>query len=56
MSLEREFVLDKFILTAQVGVINAYNRRNLFALDLFTTERNYQLPIVPVAGLKIDFD
>ena len=56
LSLEREFVLDKFILTAQVGVINAYNRRNLFALDLFTTERNYQLPIVPVAGLKIDFD
>ncbi len=56
VSLEREFVLDKFILTAQVGVINAYNRRNLFALDLFTTERNYQLPIVPVAGLKIDFD
>ncbi|MXZ05183.1 MAG: TonB-dependent receptor plug domain-containing protein, partial [Rhodothermaceae bacterium] len=40
VSLEREFVLDKFILTAQVGVINAYNRRNLFALDLFTTERN----------------
>jgi len=56
VSLEREFVLDKFILTAQVGVINAYNRRNLFALDLFTTERNYQLPIVPVAGLRIDFD
>lgn len=56
ISLEREFVLDKFVLTAQVGVINAYNRRNLFALDLFTTERNYQLPIVPVAGLKIDFD
>ena len=56
ISLEREFVLDKYILTAQVGVINAYNRRNLFALDLFTTERNYQLPIVPVAGLKIDFD
>lgn len=56
ISLEREFVLDKFILTAQVGVINAYNRRNLFALDLFTTERNYQLPIVPFAGLKIDFD
>ena len=56
ISLEREFVFDKYILTAQVGVINAYNRRNLFALDLFTTERNYQLPIVPVAGLKIDFD
>ncbi|MDE2827023.1 MAG: TonB-dependent receptor [Bacteroidota bacterium] len=56
VSLEREFVLEKFLLTAQVGVINAYNRRNLFALDLFTTERNYQLPIVPVAGLKIDFD
>ena len=56
ISLEREFVFNKFMLTAQVGIINAYNRRNLFALDLFTAERNYQLPIVPVAGLRIDLD
>ncbi|MCY4205852.1 MAG: TonB-dependent receptor [Bacteroidetes bacterium] len=56
LSLEREFVFSKFAITAQIGVINAYNRRNLFALDLFTAERNYQLPIVPVAGFRIDLD
>ncbi len=56
LSIEREFSYDTFMLTAQIGVINAYNRRNLFALDLFTASRNYQLPIVPIAGLKINFD
>jgi len=56
LSLEREFVFNKFALTVQIGIINAYNRRNLFALDLFTSERNYQLPIVPIAGLKIDLN
>ncbi|MXZ18891.1 MAG: TonB-dependent receptor plug domain-containing protein [Rhodothermaceae bacterium] len=56
LSIERDFTFDAFMLTAQVGVINAYNRRNLFALDLFTAARNYQLPIVPIAGLKIDLD
>ncbi len=54
LSFEREFSFNQFILTAQVGVINAYNRRNLFALDLFTAQRNYQLPVVPIAGLKVD--
>ncbi len=56
ISLEREFVFERFVLTGQAGVINAYNRRNLFALDLFTSERNYQLPIVPIAGIRIDLD
>jgi len=56
ISLEREFSFNAFHLTAQVGVINAYNRRNLFALDLFTAQRNYQLPIVPIAGVKIDIE
>jgi len=56
ISIEREFTFNQFIVTAHAGVINAYNRRNLFALDLFTAQRNYQLPVVPIAGLKIDLD
>ena len=56
ISLEREFSLNNFSLTMQLGVINVYNRRNLFALDLFTSERNYQLPVVPVVGLRVDLD
>ena len=40
--------------TVQVGVLNAYDRRNLFALDLFTAQRTDQLPVVPIAGIKLD--
>ena len=40
--------------TIQAGVLNAYDRRNLFALDLFTAQRTDQLPIVPIAGIKLD--
>ncbi len=54
MTVERRFDLGHGMLAAQIGVINLYNRRNLFALDLFTSERNFQLPIVPTAGLRIE--
>ena len=53
-SLERQFEFERGVLAAQIGVINLYDRRNLFALDLFTTERNYQLPVVPTLGLRIE--
>ncbi len=55
VTVEREFESKLFTLTAQIGAINVYDRRNLFALDLFTTEHNWQLPIVPTAGLRFDF-
>jgi outer membrane receptor protein involved in Fe transport len=42
-------------LTAQVGVLNAYDRANLFSLDLLTAKRTDQLPVIPIAGLKIGF-
>jgi hypothetical protein len=43
------------LFTAQVGVLNTYDRTNLFSLDLFTLARTDQLPIVPVAGMEIEF-
>ena len=56
VSVERRFDLDRFNLTLQAGAINLYDRRNLFALDLFTTERSDQLPFVPTLGIKIEVE
>ena len=57
LSIERAFKLsDKVHLKAQAGVINAYNRPNLFYLDLFTLKRINQLPRIPSLGFKVDFN
>ena len=42
-------------ITIQAGVINAYDRGNLFSLDLFTLRRTDQLPLIPTAGIKFEF-
>ena len=56
VSLERVFDLTRrTALTLQAGVTNAYDRRNLFYLDLFTLRRIDQLPLIPSAGLKLAF-
>lgn len=47
--------LDIANITAQVGVVNAYNRANLFALYVFTLHRTDQLPLVPTAGIEVEF-
>ncbi len=52
VSLARDFDLGRVTGTAQVGLINAYDRSNLFAYDVFTFDRVDQLPIVPTFGLK----
>ena len=39
--------------TALVGLVNAYDRRNLFAFDVFTLRRSDQLPLVPVVGFRL---
>ena len=57
VTVERSFPLAGFAdVTLQAGVLNAYDRANLFALDLFTAERTDQLPIVPIIGLRIDLE
>jgi hypothetical protein len=40
-------------LTAEAGAINAYNRSNLFYVDIFTQERVDQLPILPYLSLTV---
>ncbi len=57
VSLDRQFRLQSHsVLTAQVGVINVYDRRNLFYFDLFTLRRVDQLPLLPTFGLKLEFN
>ncbi len=53
VSVDREFDLGAATLTGQVGLINAYDRRNLLAFDVFTLRRTDQLPLFPVVGLKL---
>lgn len=56
ISVERTVELAKGVdMTIHMSVLNAYDRANIFTLDLLTAERTDQLPIVPVLGLKIGF-
>lgn len=52
LSVDRDFVLRAGTLTVQGGLLNAYDRRNLFAFDVFTLERVDQLPVIPTLGLR----
>jgi len=53
VSMKREFDLGVGRLTAKAGVINAYDRKNLFYFDLFSLRRVNQLSIVPFAAIEI---
>lgn len=53
LSAERKFFVSGAEITIVASVINAYDRSNLFYLDLFTSERVDQLPLVPTVGVKV---
>lgn len=56
LSLDREFRIGPTtFLTIQTGLLNVYDRRNLFYLDLYTLRRVDQLPLIPTFGLKLDY-
>lgn len=54
LSVNRTFDLGMSALTVQGSLINVYNRRNLFYLDVFTLRRVDQLPLIPSFGLKLE--
>ena len=55
VTLERVVPLGRTAtLTVQGGLLNAYDRANLFAYDIFTLKRVDQLPIVPTLGFRVD--
>ncbi len=53
VSLKRSFDLGVGDLTTQLGVINAYDRRNMFYYDIYTGRRLDQLPLVPYLSLQL---
>jgi len=55
ITVERKIVLSLADMTLQAGVINVYNRANIFEYNIFTGGRIDQLPIIPSAGIRVDF-
>ena len=53
LSLSRAFDVSFGQIHVQAGVINAYDRRNMFYYDLFTGRRLDQLPLAPYASVTL---
>ena len=57
VSVTRTFELtDAIGLETEAGAINAYDRANLFYVDIFTQERVDQLPVIPYLSLTVEFN
>ena len=56
LGAERTVRLSAATLTVQATLVNAYDRSNLFYLDVFTLRRVDQLPFLPSFGLKVAFE
>ena len=56
LSVERTFTTGRARTTVQGSLINAYDRANIFFLDVFTLQRADQLPLIPSFGIKIELD
>lgn len=54
VTLERSIETPRFVGTVQIGLLNAYDRSNIFYFDLFATRRVEQLPLVPMIGFKAE--
>jgi hypothetical protein len=54
LSVERDFRFRVATATLQAGLMNAYDRANLFEYNYVTGERIDQLPLVPSVGLNIE--
>ncbi len=54
VTLERRFETPRFAGTVQAGLLNAYDRNNIFYFDLFAQRRVDQLPIIPMVGIKAE--
>lgn len=57
VSLERDFKWGEHTgLTAKIGAINVYDRKNLFYYDLYTLRRINQLPLIPYIAIEVKAD
>lgn len=55
LAVERPFDLGPAKLTLHAGLINAYDRANVFYYDAFTLRRVDQLPLLPSFGLNLAY-
>lgn len=57
VSLRRDFELaESWAISTDFGVINAYDRRNLFNFDIDTFQRTNQAPLFPYVSVKLSKD
>ena len=56
IDLKRKFFFSENVnLEADISVTNLYNRKNIFYVNMVTSEEVYQLPIMPTLGLTLSF-
>jgi Carboxypeptidase regulatory-like domain/TonB-dependent Receptor Plug Domain len=55
MSADYSFEAKTALVTLQASILNVYNRKNIFYVDVFTQQRTDQLPFVPSLGIKVSF-
>ena len=54
--IEKSFRNNRYRAAIRGGIINVYDRQNLFYFDLFTFRRIDQLPFTPSIGIKLEID
>ncbi|GIV60079.1 MAG: TonB-dependent receptor [Rhodothermaceae bacterium] len=54
VALRRTFTFARAAATLQLGLVNAYDRANIFQYNTFSGERVDQLPLIPSLGLKVE--
>lgn len=54
VSVARAFTIGNTTWTLHAAVLNAYDRTNIFYLDLFTGYQVNQLPFIPSLGIKVE--
>ncbi len=52
--LDKEVAFERARVTIRAGIINLFNRDNLFYFDLFTLRRVDQMPLIPSVGIKVE--
>jgi len=54
VTVEHKLRRERADITFQGGLINVYNRANIFEYNIFSGERVDQLPLIPSLGVRVD--
>ena len=56
IDMKRRFYFSENVnMEVDLSVTNVYNRKNVFYVDIITSEVVYQLPIIPALGITLSF-